>query len=50
MSTQQEDPYSGHGGRYVLDEKTGVRHLVERTQEQAPGDQPATSNEPLQEG
>lgn len=34
-----EDQFDGQGGSYVIDPKTGLRELVERTEDQAK-DQP----------
>lgn len=34
------DANEGHGGSYIIDPKTGVRKLVERTSEQQPEAEP----------
>ena len=34
------DKYLGHGGSYIIDPKTGVRKLVDRTDEAAPAAAP----------
>ena len=42
--TQTTDEYAGQGGKYIIDPETGVRTLVERTEDpvQQPDDeQPA---------
>lgn len=38
------DKYTGHGGSYVIDPKTGERKLVDRTGEAAPAAQPEPSD------
>jgi hypothetical protein len=40
MKDKSEDEYSGQGGSYVIDPKTGQRRLVERTADAALPGQP----------
>jgi len=47
MSTDTTtDEFAGHGGSYLLDPATGVRTLVERTEDpaQTPAEQPAAAD------